>query len=231
MNTKKTLLIIAVLGFFISTTNAQTNSSWRSGKQVNDTYHHNWSFGAGVNIVDDGNQILGGIGDPNKYWNFSRPFYISAEYYLNNMFSFTSMVSINQYKADKQIDGVIILDGHEASYFAFDLGSKYYFRDLIKTYKFDPYVFLGFGFTNIGKYQGKAIDKYYPGQDILVVPSIGRMTINGGPGLNVWFSQTWGLNLNLAGKWGIATGDHEKKGNDISNQKQYSLGVIYFLNN
>ena len=231
MNTKKIVLIIAVLGFFISNIQAQSNSQWRSGKQVNDTYDHNFSFSAGVNIVEDGNQIFGGFLNPSEYWNFSRPIYVSAEYYLNNKFSFNAMFSLNEYKADKQIDFLYILEGQEASYFAFDLATKLYFRDWLKTYKFDPYISAGFGYTNIGAYQGIPVDKYTPDQSIVVVPSIGRMTLNAGLGFNIWFSQTWGLNLNMAGKWGIATGDHKKAPNDVTNQLQYAMGVVYFLNN
>ena len=210
MNTKKIVLIIAVLGFFISNTHAQNNNSWRSGKQVNDTYDHNFSFSAGVNIVEDGNQIFGGFLNPSEYWNFSRPIYLSAEYYLNNKFSFNAMFSLNEYKADKQIDLLYILEGQEASYLAFDLATKLYFRDWLNTYKFDPYIMAGLGFTNIGAYQGIPVDEYAPDQSIVVVPSVGRLTVNAGIGFNVWFSQTWGLNFNAAGKWGIATGDHKK---------------------
>lgn len=231
MNLKKTTLLLAFIGLCITSVNAQLGESqWRGGKQVNEVYDRNWSFGAGVNVVLDGNKIIGEIIDPSRYWNFSRPFYVNAEYYLNNKFSFNAMVSINQYVEDKQIDAVYILKGHEASYFAVDLAAKYSFRDLLKTYSFDPYVFAGFGFTNIGEYQGKPEDEYRPDQSIVVVPSIGRATVNAGIGFNYWFSQTWGLNLNLAAKWGIATGDHEKDDNDVSNQKQYALGVVYFLN-
>ncbi len=231
MNTKKTLLIIAVLGFFISNIHAQSDTEWRSGKPVNDTYDHNWSFSAGINIVEDGNEIFGGFTNPNEYWNFSRPIYVNAEYYLNNKFSFNAMVSLNQYKAGKHIDHLYIVEGQEASYFAFDLATKLYFRDWIKTYKFDPYISAGFGFTNIGAYQGVPVDEYAPDQSIRTIESIGRPTANAGIGFNIWFSQTWGFNLNMTGKFGIATGDYEKGGNKISNQLQYAMGVVYFINN
>ncbi|MFT4683777.1 MAG: hypothetical protein ACI8RP_000244, partial [Urechidicola sp.] len=51
----------------------------------------------------------------------------------------------------------------------------------------------------------------------------GRMTFNTGLGANYWFSSTWGINLNLAGKFGV--------GSDVTNQLQNSLGVLYRLNN
>ena len=231
MKIKKIVLIIAVLGFFISNIHAQSNSSWRSGKQVNDVYDHNFGFSIGVNIVEDGNQIFGGFLNPSEYWNFSRPIYLNAEYFLNNKFSFNAMFSLNQYKAGKQIDLLYILEGQEASYFAFDLGAKLYFRDWFNSYKFDPYVLAGFGYTTIGAYQGIPVDEFAPDQSVVVVPSIGRMTLNAGLGFNVWFSQNWGMNLNMIGKWGLATGDHEKVPNDVTNQLQYTMGVVYLLNN
>lgn len=241
MNFKKIASLLVFICLGINFVNAQLGGTqWRTGEQFNEVYDHNWSIGAGVNIVEDGNKVIGGIIDPGKYWNFSRPFYVNAEYYLNNKFSFNAMISMNQYNEGKHIDHVYILEGHEASYFAVDLAAKYYFRDLIKTYMFDPYVFAGFGFTNIGNYKGEPVNEYnltYPDKievdadGNFVVPAIGRMTINAGIGFNFWFSQNWGLNLNLAGKWGIATGDQDKGGNKISNQKQYALGVVYFLSN
>ena len=140
------------------------------------------------------------------------------------------MVSMNQYKADKHIDALYIIEGHEASYFAFDLAAKLYFRDWLKTFKFDPYISAGIGFTNIGEYKGIPEDKYAPDQSVVSIESIGRPTVNTGIGFNIWFSQTWGINLNMAGKWGVATGDQEKTLNDVSNQLQYTMGVVYFLN-
>ena len=229
MNTKKTILFFAFLGLWISTVNAQSDTEWRSGKQVNDNYDHNWSFGAGFNIVEDSG-TKGGLANPADRWNISQPLALNAEYYLNNYISFNAMFTMNKYKEGKIVDHAYIIEGHEASYMAFDLAAKLYFRDWIKTYKFDPYIFAGFGFTNIGEYQAIKVDEYAPDYGVFEVPSIGRMTVNTGLGFNVWFSQTWGLNLNIAGKWGIATSEHEIGPNSISSQFQTALGVIYFLN-
>jgi len=238
MKTKRIVILLAVLGFFISNINAQSDTEWRSGKQVNDVYSHNWSFGAGINMIDDSGSDLGSIPDYTNRYSFGIPFYINAEYYLNNKFSFNAMLSINKYNEDTNVDNLAyIIEGHEATYFAADLSAKFYFRDLIKTYKFDPYVFVGFGFTNIGDYKAEPI-KYTTAPDYVeldedgnfVVPAIGRMTFNTGIGFNVWFSQTWGLNFNMAAKFGIGTSEHERGPNSVSNQLQYALGAVYFLN-
>ena len=239
MKTKRIVILLAVLGFFISNINAQSDTEWRSGKQVNDVYSHNWSFGAGINMVDDSGTKLGAIPDGGKRMSLGIPIYANAEYYLNNKFSFNAMISLNKYTEGVVVDKMaIILKDHEASYAAFDLAAKLYFRDWLKTYKFDPYVFVGFGYTNIGGYKGEPVD-YVNIPDYveidengnIVVPTIGRMTVNTGVGFNIWFSQTWGLNLNLAGKWGMGNGDYEA-GSPLgtSNQMQYAFGVVYFLN-
>jgi len=140
MNTKKIVLIIAILGFWLGSVNAQSNSQWRSGKQVNNNYDNNWSFGLGINIVDDSGTIGGGITAPSEYWNMGQPLALNAEYYLNNKFSFNAMFTMNKFKEGKNIDDLAhIIKGHEANYFAFDLATKLYLRDWLKTYKFDPY--------------------------------------------------------------------------------------------
>ena len=62
MSLKKITLLLAIIGLWVTSVNAQLGESqWRDGKEVNEVYDHNWSFGAGVNIVEDGNIIIGGI--------------------------------------------------------------------------------------------------------------------------------------------------------------------------
>ncbi len=225
MNMIRMILLLTFVCFGMVTVKAQ---NWRYGNQINDYYYHDWSFTAGVNVIEDANQTIGGITNPGLYWNFSKPFYIGTEYYLNNKFSFNLLISVNQYSESKQIDLLLILEGHEASYFAVDLGTKFYFRDLLNSYKFDPFVFVGFGYTNIGSYVGKSIDK--TDEKIVAIDSMGRPTIDGGIGFNFWFSQKWGLSMSMIAKYGIATRGHIKASNEISNHLQYTIGGVYFLN-
>ena len=51
-----------------------------------------------------------------------------------------------------------------------------------------------------------------------------RTSGNFGLGFNIWFSQNWGANLNMAGKVGVDKSDWQTA------QKQYALGLIYLLN-
>ena len=228
-------LCVVLIGLLTTPFFSQTGQAFDYNSSIRETYNHNWSIGAGVNVVVDNASQNTGLTDPGDSWNFSRPFYVSAEFYLNNQFSFMSMISFNQYTEGKNIDALYIIEGHEASYFAWDVNAKYYFRDLIKTYNFDPYVFLGAGYTDIGEYKGipnnenNPPDLEFDEDGNYIAPSIGRLTFNAGLGFNFWFSDTWGLNLNLAGKWGIPNSDYDKEANVISNQFQYSLGALYVL--
>ena len=209
----KLVSLLLFLSFWAVGLNAQSYS-----RSPRENYENNWSFGAGFNIVDDSGKVLGGIANISENWNFSQPFYVSAEYYLNNNFSFMAMLSTNKYLEGKVYNYAYIVDG-DANYFSADLNAKFSFRDIMQTYKFDPYVFLGFGYNSIGSMKTKSkIYPYSSGE----VEAASRLTINGGIGFNYWLSKTWGLNLNLAGKWN-ATGTS-------NNHKQYSLGAVYFLN-
>lgn len=239
MNIKNSFFIVTLALLWVIQSNAQTGQGFESRSGIHDYYHNNWSIGAGFNAVDDsGSGLFGAIPSYTNRMSFSIPFYVNAEYYLNNMFSFNAMISFNQYKKDTNVDNLAyIIEGHEASYFAFDLATKLYFRDQFNSYMFDPYIFVGFGYTNIGAYKAKQIDRITPPDYVeldengnFVVPAIGRMTVNAGVGFNIWFSQTWGLNLNMAGKWGMGTSEHENGPNSISNQLQYALGAVYFFN-
>jgi hypothetical protein len=179
-------------------------------------HENDWSIGLGFNAVYDSGTSAKDLFNVSDNWNFGTPFYISAENYINNQFSIGANLSFNYIKEGKIIDGETILKGgNEAGYVAFDLAVKYSFRDLLKLKAFEPYVFVGLGFTHIGDYQTE--------ENIQRIKGKGRMTFNTGLGANYWFSSTWGINLNLAGKFGV--------GSDVTNQLLNSLGVLYRLNN
>ena len=183
----------------------------RHGRQ----YENDWSIGAGLNGVSDSGLGISELFNDIDYWNFGNPIYINAENYINNQFSVGVNLSFNKYKPGKVIDGGRIPENSEGSYVAFDFAIKYSFRDLFKLKSFEPYVFIGAGYTHIGEYK-----IYYMDQVILAK---GRMTFNTGLGANYWFNRDWGINLNIAGKFGI--------GKTVTNQLQSSIGVLYHLNN
>jgi hypothetical protein len=200
-------------------------------RAVGDAIAGDWSFGAGFNIVDDGGKTLGGLFN-GSYNHFHMPFTVNAEYFYNSQFSFNATISFNKYMGGKIVDSGTIQEDHEANYVAFDLGSKLYFRDIFKDYVFEPYVFLGLGYTSIGSYkttplfnelqEGITVDA----NGLWDVPTIGRLTINGGIGINYWISTVWGVNINFTGKWGMNTEKYKKL---ITNQTQFSFGGFYCL--
>ena len=225
------------MGLWMSSANAQS----KGNKRVNDSYG-NWSFGAGVNVVDDSGTKGKDFFNTSENWNMTSPFMVSIEYYIDNQFSLVATGSMNKYVEGKNIDntGLIIKD-FEPDYLAIDLATRLYFGDLFTSYTFDPYIFLGAGYTTIGAYKSVPFEENSLRTDLdhiaidengfYDVPEIGRVTINGGIGFNYWFAETFGLNFNFATKLGMASGEYKTGPNSVSNQTQFSLGVIYFLGN
>jgi hypothetical protein len=207
MKTLSTTILFCLLG--INLLSAQAWSD-RSGSQ----YDNDWSLGFGFNGIDDSGKGAKDLFNVSDNWNFAFPFYLTIENHINNQFSVGATLSFNEIKEGKVIDRETILKGgNEAGYFAFDLAGKYSFRDLLNLRAFEPYVFVGFGVIQIGDYQTEENNELREAKS--------RMTFNSGLGANYWFSSTWGINLNLAGKFGV--------GSDVSNQLQSSLGVLYHL--
>lgn len=227
----KTTILLTFICFSIGNMFAQDDTNWDKRVQTGPSFVKNWSFGLGVNFVDDSGRGLY-IGDQ---WNFSIPLTLSAEYYLNNKFSFNALFSINEYKEGKTIDGNFIVKDFEASYFAADLAFKFYLREWFRTPVLDPYIFIGGGYTSIGEYRvspgynGFSLDSELDENENLIVPEIGRFTFNTGFGMNIWISNNWGLTGAATGKWGFASGDYERGTNSVSNQIQYTMGILYLL--
>ena len=135
-----------------------------------------WSFGIGLNIVDDSNNGINELFNAKKNWNFGDPITLNAEYYFNNTFSVATVLSVNSFKEGKTIGGGIILKDTKATYLGIDLAGKYSFRRLFKTKNFEPYISLGFGHTTIGDH------KILVEQSEVLVPSNGGITFNTGIG-------------------------------------------------
>ena len=237
LNLKNTFFLITIMGLWMSSANAQNEGN----KRVS-SYTGNWSFGAGINVVDDSGTKGKDFFNTSENWNMTSPFMVSIEYYINNQFSLVATGSMNKYVEGKNIDntGLIIKD-FEPDYLAIDLATRFYFGDLFTSYTFDPYIFLGAGYTTIGAYKSVPFEENSLRTDLdhiaidengfYDVPEIGRVTINGGIGFNYWFAETFGLNFNFATKVGMASGEYKTGPNSVSNQTQFSLGVIYFLGN
>jgi outer membrane protein W len=197
-------ILIAIL--CVNLANSQSTSRYYD-------HDNNWGFGIGLNIVDDSGTGFSELFNISDNWNFGTPAVLSATYYLNNKFSLSSSFSFNKYKEGKVIDGGSVLSGSEARYFAVDFSVNYSFRDLFNTNAFAPYVFVGAGYTKISEYETNISSG--------IIPDQGRMTANIGLGVNYWLSENWGLNMNVADKFGLA--------DDATNQFQYGFGINYLF--
>jgi OOP family OmpA-OmpF porin len=159
-----------------------------------------WHFGLGYTFIDDSATPFGrDFLAIKETWNaLPYPTRMAIGRSFSNGFGVEAAASYNRYKIGKKVDGEINLA--ERDYYAFDGLLKYDLNMLFEeTSWFDPYVQAGLGYSNIG--------------------SLGRATANGGFGFNTWFTDTWGLNFNTMGKWGIGEG--------ITKQLQHSAGVVY----
>ena len=243
MNYKKEIIILAIFGLFVCSLNAQP----KGNKRVNSSYG-NWSFGAGMNVVDDSGTKGKDFFNVKENWNFSSPITVSVEYYIDNQWSLSVAGSMNNYVSGKNIDSIgFVVKGYTADYLAADLSARFYFGDLFSSYTFDTYIFLGFGYNKISRYKLDPFIVDLPiDTDILPneingipvdengfydMPAVGKITLNSGVGFNYWFAEKWGLNFNFSGKVAIGNGELKTGPNSASNHAQSSLGVIYFLNN
>lgn len=175
-------------------------------------YKGEMTIGFGVNVVDDsGNEE----NEPVNYdgnMNFGgAPVTFSLEYYLTSKISISSKLSLNKYQEGKMINGNI-LTGNGANFFAADFTGKYSFLELLNSKRFEPYLGAGFGFTTIGSYEVEPTTE---------IPATAGVNLNGGIGLNFWISDTWAINVDATGKFGVA--------NDIINYFHYGFGMIYSL--
>lgn len=231
MNFKTTFLFAFIL-LATLTTVAQDDTRWDKRVQTGPKLDKNWSIFLGINIVDDsGNGLY--IGD---HWNISAPIAASVEYHISNAFGVSALFTNNKYNEGKKIDGNFIVEGYEPNYLAGDLALKFYLRNWFRTPKLDPYLFAGGGYTNIGEYRASSGNLDFDPRihDLdengnLMVPEIGRFTINAGFGMNIWINNHWGVMGAATGKWGLASGDYERGPNQISNQIQYTFGLLYLF--
>ncbi|WP_435414285.1 OmpA family protein [Polaribacter aestuariivivens] len=157
-----------------------------------------WVVGFGMNNVDFygsddfSTQIKDLLG--NRDWNvlpsISR---ISADKYLNKGFSLQLAGSINK------IETVVRENDSDFLYWALDAIVKYDVNNLVgETGWFDPYVYLGGGYT--------------------AVDSNGEGMINAGFGFNTWFNDNLGLNFQTGTKKGFA--------DEVRAHYQTTLGLV-----
>ena len=206
---KKISFTILLSILCINLISAQKDKVWNDRNNPVDGYQ--WTLGFGVNAVNNSDAQFEELTN-SDHWAFARiPFYLSAEASVGSNFSVGTMVSFNYFTDGKVYEGQTILGedkgGNDAGYLAVDLNLRYSF---LNSNTFEPYVSVGTGVSHFGDYTTQAGTSFNP---------IDIFTLNAGLGMNVWFSPTWGVNLNATGKWGVAT--------EYTNHSQASIGILY----
>ncbi len=136
-----------------------------------------WQVSFGVNAIDVYPTNQPGLGNwfdeyfnVGDHWNILPSVStIAVSKYVGDGFSVGARGSLNKIKnfGDTQVD--------DLSHYAIDGTIKYNLNELFKTGKFDPYVEVGGGYT--------------------WVDEIGAGTVNGGLGINYWFTESLGINI------------------------------------
>lgn len=168
-----------------------------------------WVVGFGINTIDV--RLAGEFGDyaqdyigtgewvSNTLPSISR---ISVDKYLNDGFTLQFAGSLNKVKTFAQLDDI------DELYWAIDLNVKYDLNNLFgESGWFDPYVYLGGGYTDFGK----MVDGGF------VEGSEG--TLNAGLGFNTWINENIGLNFQSGGKKEFA--------DNIQDHFQHTFGVVF----
>ena len=198
---KKLALLLFFIGGLVS---AQAQESI-STDSINKT-NKGLLLKLGLNLVDSSGEY-----NPFEFLSsfdemaFSENFNIELEYRFSNSLSLSVAWSNNKWKANKgRIDGAIIPS--DVKYSAIDLDLKYYYNQSFGGW-FDRndwlelYLHGGVGRVSQADQSG--------------------MTLNVGPGVNIWFSDQFGLNLNGTGKWTLNKEEYN------SNHFQYSTSLMY----
>lgn len=184
-------LKIAMLALFLITGLSNLNAQDKNNP---------WAIGIGVNAVDFyPTNALGGWGD--EFFNIGDHYNIlpaisriTVGKYLEDGFTIEGTGSLNQISkiGDKGVSDLM--------YVGLDGALKYDLNYIIgETGWFDPYVLVGGGYTWIDK--------------------SGTATVNGGGGINFWFSDNIGLNVESKYK-------HSFNSDNIIKHFQHSVGIV-----
>ena len=209
---KKISFTILLSVLCINLMSAQKDKNW---SERTNPLENQWVVGFGVNAINNSDAQFKDLSN-SDHWAFAKiPFYVSAETTVASNLSVGATLSFNYFTEGKIYEGKTILGkdegGNDAGYTAFDLALRYSF---LKSKTFEPYLSVGTGVSHFGDYRTQE-------NPAVEVEPINIFTLNAGLGMNIWFSATWGVNLNASGKWGLAK--------DYTNHSQASIGVLYSI--
>ena len=209
---KKISFTILLSVLCINLMSAQKDKNW---SERTNPLENQWVVGFGVNAINNSDAQFEELTN-SDHWAFAKiPFYVSAETTVASNLSVGATLSFNYFTEGKIYEVQTILGkdegGNDAGYTAFDLALRYSF---LKSKTFEPYLSVGTGVSHFGDYRTQE-------NPAVEVEPINIFTLNAGLGMNIWFSATWGVNLNASGKWGVAK--------DYTNHSQASIGVLYSI--
>lgn len=173
-------------------------------RKRNDPYK--WMFGLGWNVVDDDGLAFSNLLDYTTSWNYLYyPTTLSIDKYLKRGWSVDGALSYNRYTTSKLINDST---GVKGVFVAADVSLKYSFLPRMAYYAqwLDMYFAFGAGMT------------YRQTMSTPITPML-SLTL----GANLWFSKSWGLRLQTAGKLGLVS-DIWASNTDYV---QHTIGLVY----
>jgi len=156
------------------------------------------------NIIDDDADRYVNIFNVNDTWNLlPYPSSLNVDVYFQKGMSLDMIASYNVYDSSKVINGST---GRQGQTFTLDAHFKYSFGFLMRQQRFDPFIFIGLGYT------GREV--FFP-QNML--------SVNAGAGFNFMIWQGLGVQWRTTGRVGMLPEIYDPKYDML----QHHFGLIY----
>lgn len=158
------------------------------------------------NIIDDDADRYANIFNVNDTWNLlPYPASLNVDVYFKKGMSLDMIASYNVYDTSKIINGA---RGRQGKTFTFDAHFKYSFGYLMRQQRFDPFVFIGAGYT---------------GREAIFPQNM--LSVNAGAGFNVMIWRRLGVQWRTTGRVGMLPAIYDAKYDML----QHHFGLIYKL--
>lgn len=156
------------------------------------------------NIIDDDADRYGNLFNVSDTWNIlPYPASLNVDVYFEKGMSLDMIASYNVYDSSKVINGAT---GREGRTFTFDAHFKYSFGYLMSQQRFDPFVFIGAGYT---------------GREAIFPQNM--FSVNAGAGFNVMIWRGLGVQWRTTGRVGMLPEIYDPKYDML----QHHFGLIY----
>jgi hypothetical protein len=172
-------------------------------KKLTNANSYGWMFGLSYTALDDDGNTAA-FYDPSNWHTNVFPSRIFADKYIYKGWSTELAMSFNQYNPNKEVNLQL---GKTGFFLATDANLKYSLNKLLGEGAIDPYVSTGLGLS-IRNCDDSLVGNVTP-------------TLNLGLGLNVWLSNSVGIQLQSSGKIGLSSDLFGK-----SDYMQHSIGLV-----